>query len=177
MCLIQSSQAAPQPQSVFHSGCLSAPTPPNLPPGHSPPQASYTMQGFSLSTHQPLSHGFPPISQLPQVRTNIATVWMCAVVQCGHCLSFSHGFLFVLCRLTSQVACQVRITLQVPASRPSCCTTSLLSRAAAPTRSREHHSTSTSDPPKVKHTPAQVLGPPATLKICVIVNGWNSKCV
>ncbi|XP_042360434.1 ataxin-2-like protein isoform X2 [Plectropomus leopardus] len=62
----QSSQAAPQPQSMFHSGGLSAPTPPNLPPGHSSPQASYTMQGYSLPTHQPLPHGFPSISQLTQ---------------------------------------------------------------------------------------------------------------
>ncbi|XP_040918217.1 ataxin-2-like protein isoform X3 [Toxotes jaculatrix] len=62
----QSSQGGPQPQSIFHSGGLSAPTPPNLPPGHSSPQASYTMQGYSLPTHQPLPHGFPSISQLTQ---------------------------------------------------------------------------------------------------------------
>uniref|UniRef100_A0A4W6CV46 Ataxin 2-like n=1 Tax=Lates calcarifer TaxID=8187 RepID=A0A4W6CV46_LATCA len=62
----QSSQGGPQPQSMFHSGGLSAPTPPNLPPGHSSPQASFTMQGYSLPTHQPLPHGFPSISQLTQ---------------------------------------------------------------------------------------------------------------
>lgn len=62
----QSSQAGPQPQSMFHSGGLSAPTPPNLPPGHNSPQASYTMQGYSLPTHHPLQHGFPSISQLTQ---------------------------------------------------------------------------------------------------------------
>ncbi|XP_038564385.1 ataxin-2-like protein isoform X3 [Micropterus salmoides] len=62
----QSNQGGPQPQSMFHSGGLSAPTPPNLPPGHSSPQASYTMQGYSLPTHQPLPHGFPSISQLTQ---------------------------------------------------------------------------------------------------------------
>ncbi|XP_049926112.1 ataxin-2-like protein isoform X3 [Epinephelus moara] len=62
----QSNQAAPQPQSMFHSGGLSAPTPPNLQQGHSSPQASYTMQGYSLPTHQALPHGFPSISQLTQ---------------------------------------------------------------------------------------------------------------
>ncbi|CAJ1076466.1 ataxin-2-like protein isoform X2 [Xyrichtys novacula] len=62
----QSNQGGPQPQSMFHSGGLSAPTPPNLPPGHSSPQASYTMQGYSLPAHQPLPHGFPSISQLTQ---------------------------------------------------------------------------------------------------------------
>uniref|UniRef100_A0A3Q3LIE4 Ataxin 2-like n=1 Tax=Labrus bergylta TaxID=56723 RepID=A0A3Q3LIE4_9LABR len=60
------SQGGPQPQSMFHSGGLSAPTPPNLQPGHSSPQASYTMQGYSLPTHQQLQHGFPSISQLTQ---------------------------------------------------------------------------------------------------------------
>ncbi|XP_078124827.1 ataxin-2-like protein isoform X1 [Sander vitreus] len=62
----QSNQAGPQPQSMFHSGGLSAPNPPNMQPGHSSPQASYTMQGYSLPTHQPLPHGFPSISQLTQ---------------------------------------------------------------------------------------------------------------
>ncbi|KAM9843910.1 LOW QUALITY PROTEIN: ataxin-2-like protein [Aulostomus maculatus] len=61
----QSSQG-PQPQSMFHSGGLSAATPPNLPPGHTSPQASFTMQGYSLPTHQPLPHGFHSISQLTQ---------------------------------------------------------------------------------------------------------------
>nr|XP_019968133.1 PREDICTED: ataxin-2-like protein [Paralichthys olivaceus] len=60
------SHGGPQPQSMFHSGGLSAPTPPNLPPGHSSPQASYTMQGYSLPAHQQLSHGFPSIGQLTQ---------------------------------------------------------------------------------------------------------------
>lgn len=69
----QSNQGGPQPQSMFHSGGLSAPTPPNLPPGHSSPQASYTMQGYSLPTHQPLPHGFPSISQLTQVNMNLFT--------------------------------------------------------------------------------------------------------
>nr|XP_046271648.1 ataxin-2-like protein isoform X2 [Scatophagus argus] len=62
----QSSQAGPQPQSMFHSGGLSAPAPPNLPPGHSSPQASYTLQGYGLPHHQPLPHGFASISQLSQ---------------------------------------------------------------------------------------------------------------
>ncbi|XP_034394743.1 ataxin-2-like protein [Cyclopterus lumpus] len=62
----QSSQAGPQPQSMFHSGGLQNPAPPNLPPGHSSPQTSYTMQGYSLPGHQPLAHGFPSISQLTQ---------------------------------------------------------------------------------------------------------------
>ncbi|KAM6913915.1 ataxin-2-like protein isoform 2-T2 [Lycodopsis pacificus] len=62
----QSSQAGPQPQSMFHTGGLQAPTPPNLQPGHSSPQASYAMQGYSLPGHQPLPHGFPSISQLTQ---------------------------------------------------------------------------------------------------------------
>uniref|UniRef100_A0A667WY88 Ataxin 2-like n=1 Tax=Myripristis murdjan TaxID=586833 RepID=A0A667WY88_9TELE len=62
----QSSQGGPQPQSIYHSGGLSAPTPPNLPPGHSSPQASYPMQGYSLPAHQAMPHGFPAISQLTQ---------------------------------------------------------------------------------------------------------------
>ncbi|KAI9515296.1 hypothetical protein NQZ68_027038 [Dissostichus eleginoides] len=62
----QSSQAGPQPQNMFHTGGLSAPTPPNMQPGHSSPQASYAMQGYSLPTHQALPHGFPSISQLTQ---------------------------------------------------------------------------------------------------------------
>ncbi|XP_041824081.1 ataxin-2-like protein isoform X2 [Melanotaenia boesemani] len=63
----QTSQGGPQPQSLFHSGGLSAPTPPNLPPGHGSPQASYTMQGYSLPSHHPLPHGFASISQLTQL--------------------------------------------------------------------------------------------------------------
>ncbi|XP_030592346.1 ataxin-2-like protein isoform X2 [Archocentrus centrarchus] len=62
----QVSQGGSQAQSLFHSAGLSAPTPPNLPPGHGSPQASYTMQGYSLPTPQQLSHGFPSISQLTQ---------------------------------------------------------------------------------------------------------------
>lgn len=73
----QSSQAGPQPQNMFHTGGLSAPTPPNMQPGHSSPQASYAMQGYSLPTHQALPHGFPSISQLTQVseREGLESVW------------------------------------------------------------------------------------------------------
>ncbi|XP_029015419.1 ataxin-2-like protein isoform X2 [Betta splendens] len=62
----QTNQGGPQPQSMFHTGGLSAHTPPNLPTGHSSPQTSYTMQGYGLPAHQPLPHGFPSISQLAQ---------------------------------------------------------------------------------------------------------------
>ncbi|XP_037333190.2 ataxin-2-like protein isoform X1 [Pungitius pungitius] len=62
----QSNQVGPQPQSMFHSGGLQAPAPPNMQPGHSSPQASYAMQGYSLPGHQPLPHGFPSIGQLTQ---------------------------------------------------------------------------------------------------------------
>ncbi|XP_078140802.1 ataxin-2-like protein [Centroberyx gerrardi] len=62
----QSNQGGPQPQSMYHAAGLSAPTPPNLQPGHSSPQASYPLQGYSLPTHQALAHGFPSISQLTQ---------------------------------------------------------------------------------------------------------------
>lgn len=144
----QSSQSGPQPQSMFHSGGLSAPTPPNLPPGHSSPQASYTMQGYSLPTHQPLPHGFPSISQLTQVSTNT-----CKGLDLSGVDTFSYAVLFVLCRLTSQEACLDLITLQVMGCPPSCCTTSPLSRAAAPTPNRGRHNTSTSDPTKVNTEP------------------------
>lgn len=45
-------------------------SPPHLPPGHSSPQASYAMQGYSLPAHQPLPHGFPSIGQLSQVNVS-----------------------------------------------------------------------------------------------------------
>ncbi|XP_022525093.2 ataxin-2-like protein isoform X1 [Astyanax mexicanus] len=50
------------PQSLYHS----APTPPNLPPGHSSPQASYSLQGYGLHGHQPLTHTYPTLGQLAQ---------------------------------------------------------------------------------------------------------------
>ncbi|XP_028841673.1 ataxin-2-like protein isoform X2 [Denticeps clupeoides] len=68
----QSGQSGPQPQSLFHSGPLSAPTPPNLPPGHSSPQASYPIQGYSLQGHQPLPHQYPSLGQLTQAHVSNA---------------------------------------------------------------------------------------------------------
>ncbi|KAM9457923.1 ataxin-2-like protein isoform 2-T2 [Clarias gariepinus] len=62
----QSGQSGPQPQALYHSAPLSAPTPPNLPPGHSSPQASYPIQGYSLPGHQPLPHPYTSIGQLTQ---------------------------------------------------------------------------------------------------------------
>ncbi|XP_060757800.1 ataxin-2-like protein isoform X3 [Neoarius graeffei] len=62
----QSGQSGPQPQTLYHSAPLSAPTPPNLPPGHSSPQASYPLQGYSLPGHQPLPHPYSSIGQLTQ---------------------------------------------------------------------------------------------------------------
>ncbi|XP_062874839.1 ataxin-2-like protein isoform X2 [Trichomycterus rosablanca] len=62
----QSGQSGPQPQTLYHSAPLSAPTPPNMPPGHSSPQASYPIQGYSLTGHQPLPHPYSSIGQLTQ---------------------------------------------------------------------------------------------------------------
>ncbi|XP_051987976.1 ataxin-2-like protein isoform X2 [Xyrauchen texanus] len=56
----QSGQSGPQ--SLYHSGPLSAPTP----PGHSSPQASFSLQGYSLPGHQPLPHPYSSIGQLTQ---------------------------------------------------------------------------------------------------------------
>ncbi|PWA16694.1 hypothetical protein CCH79_00017497 [Gambusia affinis] len=64
---LQNAQSGPQPQSLYHSGPLSAPTPPNMPPGHTSPQGSYPIQGYSIHSHQ----GLPPaytLGQLTQVR-------------------------------------------------------------------------------------------------------------
>ncbi|CAG12667.1 unnamed protein product, partial [Tetraodon nigroviridis] len=63
----QNAQSGPQPQSLYHSGPLSAPTPPNMPPGHTSPQGSYPIQGYSIHSHQ----GIPPTYPLGQ----IAQVW------------------------------------------------------------------------------------------------------
>ncbi|XP_051968588.1 ataxin-2-like protein [Xyrauchen texanus] len=60
----QSGQTGPQP--LYHSGPLSAPTPPTLLPGHSSPQTSYPLQGYSLHRHQPMPHTYPALSQLTQ---------------------------------------------------------------------------------------------------------------
>ncbi|KAI4902248.1 hypothetical protein NFI96_020302 [Prochilodus magdalenae] len=62
----QSGQSGPQPQALYHSGQLPAPTPPNMPPGHSSPQASYPLQGYSLPGHQTLPHPYSSLSQLTQ---------------------------------------------------------------------------------------------------------------
>ncbi|KAG1967593.1 ataxin-2-like protein isoform X1 [Pimephales promelas] len=62
----QSGQSGPQPQSLYHSGPLSAPTPPNMPPGHSSPQAPYSLQGYSLSGHQPMPHPYSSLGPLTQ---------------------------------------------------------------------------------------------------------------
>ncbi|XP_062381636.1 ataxin-2-like protein isoform X2 [Sardina pilchardus] len=62
----QTGQSGPQPQSLYHSGPLSAPTPPNLPPGHSSPQASYPLQGYSLHGHQGIPHTYTSLGQIAQ---------------------------------------------------------------------------------------------------------------
>ncbi|XP_023646982.2 ataxin-2-like protein isoform X2 [Paramormyrops kingsleyae] len=62
----QSAQSGPQTQSLYHSGPLSATTPPNMPPGHTSPQGSYPLQGYSLHGHQHIPHTYPPIGQLAQ---------------------------------------------------------------------------------------------------------------
>uniref|UniRef100_A0A8B9JQM7 Ataxin 2-like n=1 Tax=Astyanax mexicanus TaxID=7994 RepID=A0A8B9JQM7_ASTMX len=68
--LSKSGQSGPQPQTLYHSGPLSAPTPPNMPPGHSSPQATYPLQGYSLPGHQPLPHPYQSISQLTQAHVS-----------------------------------------------------------------------------------------------------------
>ncbi|KAM4623716.1 ataxin-2-like protein [Polymixia lowei] len=61
----QSGQSGPQPQSLYHSGPLSAPTPPNMPPGHTSPQSSYPIQGYSIHGHQSIPHTYP-LGQMAQ---------------------------------------------------------------------------------------------------------------
>ncbi|XP_076853081.1 LOW QUALITY PROTEIN: ataxin-2-like protein [Brachyhypopomus gauderio] len=65
----QSAQSGPQPQTLYHSGPLSAPTPPNLPPGHSSPQASYPLQSYSLPGHQ-LPHPYQSLGPLTQAHVS-----------------------------------------------------------------------------------------------------------
>ncbi|KAL2078732.1 hypothetical protein ACEWY4_026417 [Coilia grayii] len=63
----QTGQSGPQPQSLYHSGPLSAATPPNLPPGHSSPQASYPLQGYSLHAGPGgLQHPYTTLGQIAQ---------------------------------------------------------------------------------------------------------------
>ncbi|KAK6329199.1 hypothetical protein J4Q44_G00011770 [Coregonus suidteri] len=59
-------QSGPQPQSLYHSGSLSAPTPPNMPPGHTSPQGSYPLQGYSLHGHQGIPHTYASLGQITQ---------------------------------------------------------------------------------------------------------------
>ncbi|KAJ3607781.1 hypothetical protein NHX12_024832 [Muraenolepis orangiensis] len=54
------------PQSLYHSGPMPAPTPSNMPPGHTSPQASYPMQGYSIHGHQGMAHSYP-MGQITQV--------------------------------------------------------------------------------------------------------------
>lgn len=63
---LQNTQSGPQPQSLYHSGPLSAPTPPNMAPGHTSPQGSYPIQGYSIHSHQGIPQTYP-LSQLAQV--------------------------------------------------------------------------------------------------------------
>ncbi|XP_035997662.1 ataxin-2-like protein isoform X3 [Fundulus heteroclitus] len=62
---LQNAQSGPQPQSLYHSGPLSAPTPPNMAPGHTSPQGSYPIQGYSIHSHQGLPPAYP-LGQLTQ---------------------------------------------------------------------------------------------------------------
>ncbi|XP_076857071.1 ataxin-2-like protein isoform X2 [Brachyhypopomus gauderio] len=62
----QTPQSGPQPQSLYHSGPLSAPTPPTLAPGHSSPQASYALQGYGMHPSQAIQHSYAGLSQIAQ---------------------------------------------------------------------------------------------------------------
>uniref|UniRef100_A0A3Q3BGP3 Ataxin-2-like protein n=1 Tax=Kryptolebias marmoratus TaxID=37003 RepID=A0A3Q3BGP3_KRYMA len=61
----QNTQSGPQPQSLYHSGPLSAPTPPNMAPGHTSPQGSYPIQGYSIHSHQGIPQTYP-LGQIAQ---------------------------------------------------------------------------------------------------------------
>ncbi|XP_051994863.1 ataxin-2-like protein isoform X1 [Xyrauchen texanus] len=61
-----SGQSGPQSLSLYHSGPLSAPTP----PGHSSPQATYSLQGYSLPGHQHLPHPYSSLGQLTQAHVS-----------------------------------------------------------------------------------------------------------
>ncbi|XP_034563740.1 ataxin-2-like protein isoform X1 [Notolabrus celidotus] len=61
----QNAQSGPQPQSLYHSGPLSAPTPPNMTQGHTSPQGSYPIQGYSIHSHQGIPQTYP-LGQLAQ---------------------------------------------------------------------------------------------------------------
>uniref|UniRef100_UPI0037E7847D ataxin-2-like protein isoform X3 n=1 Tax=Semicossyphus pulcher TaxID=241346 RepID=UPI0037E7847D len=82
----QNAQSGPQPQSLYHSGPLSAPTPPNMQPGHTSPQGSYSIPGYSIHSHQGIPQTYP--------MGQIAQVWNRAHVQgamSGPHHSGSHG--------------------------------------------------------------------------------------
>uniref|UniRef100_G3NX14 LsmAD domain-containing protein n=1 Tax=Gasterosteus aculeatus aculeatus TaxID=481459 RepID=G3NX14_GASAC len=61
----QNAQSGPQPQSMYHSGPLSAPTPPNMPQGHTSPQGSFPIQGYSIHSHQGIPQTYP-LGQITQ---------------------------------------------------------------------------------------------------------------
>ncbi|KAF3704451.1 Ataxin-2-like protein [Channa argus] len=61
----QNAQSGPQAQTLYHSGPLSAQTPPNMPPGHTSPQGSYPIQGYSIPSHQGIGPTYP-LGQLAQ---------------------------------------------------------------------------------------------------------------
>ncbi|KAL6095072.1 atxn2l [Pungitius sinensis] len=61
----QNAQSGPQPQSLYHSGPLSAPTPPNMPQGHTSPQGGYPIQGYSIHSHQGIPQTYP-LGQITQ---------------------------------------------------------------------------------------------------------------
>ncbi|KAJ8332090.1 hypothetical protein SKAU_G00429230 [Synaphobranchus kaupii] len=41
-----------------------------MPPGHTSPQGSYPLQGYSLHGHQPIPHSYPSLSQLTQAHVS-----------------------------------------------------------------------------------------------------------
>ncbi|XP_071248619.1 ataxin-2-like protein isoform X1 [Salvelinus alpinus] len=59
-------QSGLQTQSLYHSGPLSVPTPPNMHPGQTPPQGSFPLQGYSLHGHQGITHTYPGLGQITQ---------------------------------------------------------------------------------------------------------------
>ncbi|MFT7798177.1 ataxin-2-like protein isoform X1 [Arapaima gigas] len=52
------------PQSLYAP--LSVPTPPSMPPGHTSPQGSYPLQGYSLHGPQAIPHAYASLGQLAQ---------------------------------------------------------------------------------------------------------------
>ncbi|XP_015245307.1 PREDICTED: ataxin-2-like protein isoform X1 [Cyprinodon variegatus] len=62
----QNAQSGPQPQALYHPTPLSAPTPPNMAPGHTSPQGSYSIPGYSIHSHQGLPPAYQTLGQLTQ---------------------------------------------------------------------------------------------------------------